>query len=860
MTTDSAPARPLLVVPHTHWDREWYRTFEQYRYRLLATLDAVLESDMPHFLLDGQTAVVDDYLALRPDRRADIAARLSDGRLAVGPWYVLVDEFLVSGEALIRNLLVGRATTRTLGAPPAGAEVGYLPDMFGHIAQMPQLLSGFGLAHAVVWRGAKPGAPAFWWEAPDGTRVRAAWLPQGYYQTMLVEDLTDDQRLERMASYASAFGEAPEAWLLSGADHMAPLPDTAAIVARLAARADAQWAPRITSLPALFAGSPPTETLHGELREPVGNAYILPGVLSTRTYLKQRNAHVQTLLERYAEPLSALAWWGRASGASRMAAGVDHAWRTLMLNHPHDSICGCSIDEVHREMLPRFDAAQQLAEEVLADAVALQRRPSAAPSVYVFNGASQPVDDLIEVTLDWADGEVPAPAAIRLVDAEGREVPCVPLAVEDGPRFAAEPDLLPDWYPARRFRVAASVRLAALGGIALQAEAVPAWSPVEVTPGLSHDACGIENNRLRVEVAAGRVVLVDRLTGRRYEDVHGFVDVADAGDSYNFSPLADDRPCTATLARHRVLAEAPHARVLEVVHVLDVPVALAADRQARSLDKAPLEIVSRFQLTAHSEAVAVEIRLSHTQQDHRLSLCVSGPAPGAAAWVEGTFGVFRQSPVAAGALPAAKGTEAIRPERPQAGFTALVEPDGSGLAVMAEGLHEVTVPGEGGGPLTLTLLRAVGWLSRDDLRARGGGAGPRFETPDAQCAGGQVFRTALAPLRHGHPEAVRLATLWAHPPRAWQGRGPAQADAGLRCDAPAIAFSALKRSVDGQHLVLRAYNAGDTAVEAELTIGLRASRLQEARLDETPLADLPLATSWRAAFRPYEIRTWLLSP
>ncbi|MEB3330739.1 MAG: glycosyl hydrolase-related protein [Candidatus Sericytochromatia bacterium] len=861
MTTDRAAPRPLLVVPHTHWDREWYRTFEQYRYRLVATLDAVLESDLPHFMLDGQTAVVEDYLALRPERRASIAAGIADGRLAVGPWFVLVDEFLVSGEALVRNLLVGRATMTALGADPSAGGVGYLPDMFGHIAQMPQLLAGFGLGHAVVWRGATPSAPAFWWEAPDGTRVRAAWLPQGYYQTLLLEDLGDDERAARLATYAEAFAEAPAAWLLAGADHMAPRPDTADLVAGLASRSDAAWQPTIAPLSAVFAGEPPTACLQGELRATAGLAYLLPGVLSTRVHLKQRNARLQALLERYVEPITALAWWGGAPGADRMAAALNHAWRTLMLNHPHDSICGCSIDAVHREMLPRFEAAEQVAEEVLADAVRQQRRPSEAPWVYLFNGGSRPIEGPVEVTLDWAAGPAPAPEALLLVDEAGREAPCLVLDVEDAPRFAAEPDLLPDWYPARRFHLVVQTSLPAMGGAVLRARPAVAGAPPPPPAGLGHDPDGIENAWVRLEVRNGRVDLLDRRTGRTYRDVHGFEDEADAGDCYNFSPVAGDVPRLATYVSHRVVPTPPQARVLEVVHALEVPVGLTTDRQARSDEVVRQELVSRFRLTASTTIVAVETQLVHGVRDHRLRLRVGGAPREAEAWVEGAYGVFRHDPVPAGALPAAKGTEAIRPERPQAGFTALVAPDGTGLALLAEGLHEVELPADGpDAVLRLTLLRAVGWLSRDDLRTRGGGAGPRFEVPEAQCQGPQVFRTALAPLQEGRVEAVAAATRWAHPPRAWQGAGPAVPAPGLRCDQPAIAFSALKRSVDGRHLVLRAHNTGDTPVVAVLSSGLQASQLQEARLDETPLAQVGDTTTWHATFRPYEIRTWLLTP
>ena len=162
--------RRVHVVPHTHWDREWYRSFQSFRLRLVDLLDRLIpqmENDPAYarFLLDGQLAVVDDYLAMRPEAEEPLRRLVGSGRISIGPWYTLPDEFLVSGETLVRNLQRGLRVADRFGGAMA---VGYLPDMFGHVAQMPQVLAGFGFEHAVVWRGV-PAAidrSGFWWEAP----------------------------------------------------------------------------------------------------------------------------------------------------------------------------------------------------------------------------------------------------------------------------------------------------------------------------------------------------------------------------------------------------------------------------------------------------------------------------------------------------------------------------------------------------------------------------------------------------------------------------------------------------------------------------------------------------------------------
>ena len=177
-------ARPIVnLVPHTHWDREWYLPFQSFRLRLVRLIDKVLDSldadERFVFTLDGQLQTVDDYLEIRPGEEARLRSHGESGRLAIGPWQVLMDEFLVSGETIWRNLERGLARAEELGG---AMRVGYLPDMFGHVAQMPQILRAFGLDTAVVWRGvpAVVDRHVFDWTGIDGSTVRAEYLPAGY--------------------------------------------------------------------------------------------------------------------------------------------------------------------------------------------------------------------------------------------------------------------------------------------------------------------------------------------------------------------------------------------------------------------------------------------------------------------------------------------------------------------------------------------------------------------------------------------------------------------------------------------------------------------------------------------------------
>src|SRR4029077_17303847 len=297
------PKTTVAIVPHTHWDREWYSPFQDFRMRLVRLLDALLpmlESDLSYarFLLDGQTAVLDDYLEIRPEAGAELGCLAASGRLSIGPWMVLMDEFMVSGETMVRDLQFGIARGSELGGV---MDVGYLPDMFGHVAQMPQLLRQAGFEHAVVWRGvpAVVEQTAFWWEAPDGSRVRAEYLYGSYSNGRDIPD--DAKRLGlRAVDYEQELGSArlADMLLMNGTGHQMPQPWLGRVVAEAnQIQDDYQFV--VTSL-AEYLPTQPVEglaTWRGELRSGA-RANVLMGVASNRVDIHRACAAAERALEK----------------------------------------------------------------------------------------------------------------------------------------------------------------------------------------------------------------------------------------------------------------------------------------------------------------------------------------------------------------------------------------------------------------------------------------------------------------------------------------------------------------------------------------------------------------------------------
>ena len=417
------------LIPHTHWDREWYEPFQTFRLRLVDLVDELLarmESDSRlRFTLDGQCATVDDYLEVRPEAEPLIRRLVAEGRLAIGPWQILMDEFLVSGETMVRNLELGWDRATDLGGV---MPVGYLPDMFGHIAQMPQMLRRAGIERAVVWRGVPSliDRNVFTWVSPDGSAVEAEYLVGGYGNGAYLFDVPD-RLLVKLAEHVDAnesFYGRDSILAMYGTDHAVPTPRLADLVDAVNAD-DSPVVVRIETL-AEYAARTDTETplrdrptWTGELRSGA-RANMLMNVTSARVDLKIACGRAERLLERYAEPLTAL------HGTTWPERPLELAWRRLVDNSAHDSICGCSHDDVVAQVLTRYAEAEQIGRGVLSRTLGAIATRVPAGHWAAVNPSPVAREDLVEF-----DVAIPPEWATFELRSGGRRLPCQELERPD---------------------------------------------------------------------------------------------------------------------------------------------------------------------------------------------------------------------------------------------------------------------------------------------------------------------------------------------------------------------------------------------------------------------------------------------
>jgi alpha-mannosidase len=861
----------LVVVPHTHWDREWYQPFEVFRVKLVRLIDRVLammaaDPGYGHFMLDGQTIVLEDYLAIRPEREAELRGHVASGRIAVGPWYVLPDTFLVSAESLVRNLQIGMATARRFGR---SMEIGYLPDSFGHLAQTPQLFRGFGFETASLWRGVGDENPGcqWLWEAPDGSRVYVQWLSGGYGNLANLPASASEayERLAREVAVLAERSKGTTLLLMNGSDHLMPQPFLPAHI-RAWAQRNPEWEIVQGSLAEAIAGAraeagDDLPVVRGELRQ-AADTSLLPGVLSARTYLKTANAAMQTLLERWVEPFSALAAVRGVAGPAHPGrehprAFIRQAWKTLLENHPHDSICGCSVDSVHDQMTTRFMQVSQLGETLRHEALAALagEDPEAdlprQDGLRLYNphpwGHVAAVEAVL--TLDCEPGEEPL---FALVDEEGQAVPCEVVALERGVRVVNRSPA----YPYNVATARATVRLAAslppLGFRTLKVSRSPLAAPREAE--LRHGADWIENRHFRVKALPGGVEILDKALGETV--VHTFEDRGDRGDEYNFCPVEGEAPLSSReSAWDGVRVEASGASLrLELLADWMLPAGLSADRKRRE-GEVRFGVALAATLTAGVRRVDFQLACSNFSEDHRFRAAFRLPGAIAETIADTAWGFVTRD----ARVPEKAWAEKPMGTFPMASQVHVARPGGR-VALAAPGLHEYEAVGD---TLHLALIRAVGWLSREDLSTRQGDAGPMLAAPGAQMIGDWAFRYAWTSEGAGEAEgtAWRRATEFvvpaqAFPLAAWKGHATAS---WLSVDQAAWGFSALKRAEGSEHLVLRVFSGSAEPTTGEIRLGFPVRAARRARLDETPLEDAPLEEGvLRATLRPFEIATWLL--
>lgn len=726
----------IFYFSSTHWDREWYQDFQGFRYRLVKMINkllALLDSDpeFQTFHFDGQTIAIEDYDRIKPENAEKLKIYISEGRILIGPWYTMPDEFNVSGESLIRNLMFGHKTAKKWGTD--AWKYGYICDIFGHIAQMPQIFSGFGIKYSLLGRGTADSDPTYFkWQSPDGSETLNYRLPDmaGYgefnaqvYGCCADETLPLEERIKKEVDAEIARSEIPIVVLMDGMDHTEAHPDTSLFlktIAKLYPGARVHHADLREQGKLLENHADKLPVISGELvrtaEHRFGYLHLITNTLSSYCSLKLQNDECQNLLEKQTEPLAAMALLG---GLKLERAFIDEAYGYMLRNHAHDSICGCAIDRVHKDMVCRYDQVESLCKALCDDYILSVRRADEcdengnyANILTVYNPLPFRLHKTASIELDfWQDfpERYSEPFgyedinSFRIYDSDGCEIPYRVTDIKRGyiRRLYDQVTEMRDVHT-----VTMTVDVPPCGSA--EYKIVASKQPVRYMQRMKSGADFAENEFITMKILQnGSLEITDKKTKRTYSGLCVLRDDGEIGDGWYHANPVNDRAVYSSGGGCTVekTEDSPSRCTFTVTKTIDVPKDMVSDRFGfhRNSETVPLKITCTAALSEGSRSVDIDMTVDNTASGHRLKMLLpTGIA--ADKYFAGQAFYFCERKTGMD-YATQNYVETDQYEKSTNGIVGVRGEDNNGLAYVSPcGIHECAVSEDG--TIALTLLRS----------------------------------------------------------------------------------------------------------------------------------------------------------
>lgn len=886
--------KKVYIISHSHWDREWYMAYEQHHMRLIELIDDLLElfevdPSFNSFHLDGQTIILDDYLQVRPEKRQAIQQAINEGKLRIGPFYILQDDFLISSESNVRNMLIGMEESRKWGTP---VMLGYFPDTFGNMGQTPQLMKQAGISAAAFGRGVKPIGfdnqvleaenyssqySEMWWKGPDQTAIFgllfANWYSNG--NEIPVEKEAALAFWKQKLADAEQYASTNHLLMMNGVDHQPVQKDISKAI-HLANELFPDYEfihSNFTDYLEAVQKDVPEDlgSVEGELTsQETDGWYTLANTASARVYLKQWNTKVQRQLENITEPLATMAY--EVSG-NYPHDQLDYAWKTLMQNHPHDSICGCSVDSVHREMIPRFEKADEVGKylaqdslEQLTAAIDTTGFPKDSFPFVIVNTAGMDKTGEAEITIElerkrFAEG-IPEQLYQELENLPKRQYHVETKSGATIPAILSEETVQFGYdLPKDRFRVPYMARMIK---VTLPLENMPAfsWETFALVEGeakaeeketmIHQSGRIIENGPLHLTIEKnGTITMEDRKNKRKLNNLHIFEDIGDIGNEYIFKQPFCDQPILSSNKENsevKVLVDTPEIAKISILQEMEIPVSaderLEKEQQMvvefryrkaeRSKEKRILQIKTIMTIRKDSKKIDFETTLDNQMKDHRLRVLFPTKLHVEHHEADSIFEVVKRP------NHVSKSWENPTNPQHQQAFVNIHDEE-YGVTVGNFGLNEYEVTEDG--QIAVTLLRSVGEL----------GDWGYFPTPEAQCLGEHRFNYSIE--LHG-PEEKFSTYLHAYAAQIPFSTQQIKHHEGtliskqqyLTIKSETFAITALKRSKFSDKVVVRGFNMSSHLEKLEITKDNGKTVILNLLEEPTKQAVVPI-------IQPYEIRT-----
>ena len=847
------------ITPHMHWDREWYFTTEESRILLVNNMEEIMgrletDPDYKYYVLDGQTALLEDYFAVIPGGKERVKALVQAGKLIVGPWYSQTDTMQVSGESIVRNMLYGMRDCLALGEP---MKIGYLPDSFSMSSQLPMIYNGFGINRTMFWRGCSErhgtNKTEFLWQSNDGSEVTTQVLPLGYaIGKYLPED--KDALTTRLDTYLKVLENASvtkDILLPNGHDQM-PIQKNIFEVMDILREAYPDREFLMSRFEDVFekieAKRDQLDTIKGEFND---GKYmrVHRTISSTRMDIKLIHAEVENKIVNILEPLASIAF---KLGFDYHHGLIEKMWKESMKNHAHDSIGCCCSDKVHAEILNRYILADDMATNLInfykRKIVDHMPEKEGCDKLALFNLSPYAREEVVNTMITIRAQE------FKIFDDAGNDVE---YFIEEQQQI--DPGKIDrqivhygNYDPFMEFNIQLKVNVPAMGFTTLHVQANEKGA-VQVAP--KNEQNVLENSFYKLTVNNdGTLAVFDKETEQTFEQVLRLEDGSDDGDEYDYSPsrqewlLYSNDFDVETNVEHQALQSVAHIKFR-----MNVPTNLES-REQRSNQDGYVDVVCQVVLKQDTRRIEVRMELDNQADDHRVRVLIPTPFVTETVVADNQFGLITRTTddPAMQVWEAEKWKEAPVPVYQLMNFAAL-ENGQAGMAVMTNGLREFEIIAnetEQRDTFALTLFRGIGVLGKENLLLRPGRpSGIKIPAPDSQVRGKIVCEFTLFGFAGDHITANVMAEARDNvTPIQCYNKIPFNAmklNIGEQnipltyslcsADKNGLVLSVLKKAEDEDALIIRVYNPSETeTVKGDIEFTTPLTEWLETLMDETP--------------------------
>ncbi|MCR5260544.1 MAG: hypothetical protein K6C94_01775 [Candidatus Gastranaerophilales bacterium] len=806
--------KKIIAYAHTHWDREWYREFEEFRLRLIEVVNDIIEKlssgKLPVFYFDGQTSAIEDYLEIFPEKEQVIKKLIADKKLYIGPFFCSADQFLTGGESLLRNLKIGKEKSEELGC---NNFLAYLSDTFGHCKSMPEILRCANLDKAVLWRGLGNRKADLNWNG-----IKTAYLIQGYFNDFLNSDIDFNKKAEDLKKYIDKIAEKSGEYVLLpiGADHLKTADDLKVQIEKLNKIYKGEYEITLSDPFEYFEKTETAERQYadGEFLDNSLN-FILQGIYSTRNDIKQANFTCERkLLE--AETFSAInsAFFKKENRQKQ----VDYAYKMLIKNHAHDSIYGCSTDKVCNEVLSRLTKTEEIADGIKKRCI---RDLSGEKGVSAINLSNSDFNGVVTIETT-------------------KKLPSNLKAVLIGKKENFDDEIL---YNINKIPVTEDYTT--IYKYAVNLRNIESFSVKNITKNDIFDEKDIktgknffENEYFAINFKNGKIDFTDKKNQKIYHDFIKITDISEIGDSYNSAPIKNGKKIYAKLVACKI-TQKKFIAFADTEWEIKIPEKSTEKR--RSLIAPKHKINMLMQINSGSNYVDFKCEYVNKSKDHKLQVVFNTQEPVTNTLSEDLFDVVERSFAPDfdinSQMPAPRGKEIKTNAMPINRFVFA-----NGVGIITDGLKEAEIEGKN---LAITLLRSTGIISNPKNASRGTPAGPPIPTPEMQMLGAQKAHFAVCFTDNGK-ELYTICDKIFNPPILFFGNFANKKF--IRNDNPKIRVSAIKQNADNR-LIVRLFNLSD---EKEICT-LKCGRLKLYETDLTETKSVP--TNDILYFNPHEIKT-----